>query len=372
MNDCKWQFDKTFLLKKIKEFKIKLLNSQNLTNDEVDELQSAIKEFTLFLNALEKKRMPIREENHFISNLQEVDLEILKPLFLQKSKRDYNKIGNELIKFVISLSEKNIVTLDKHESYIKYVMPDEIINTTLKIYDSYLPDLSGQARFIINNKNNLINFSLESFIESECFYICQLPFINVCEYQKNPYDFIHELQHGIEKTLNYNTHLYFKEVGPILLETLYIDYLVNSNDENAATLYFHRINECSYILEYLNKYFNCILELQKFNFNVDMPKFIEILKKNKLFDSKRANIVNILCESDIYELLMYLLSFLKSLELRNVFYQNKNEGFKLLNGLLNSKENIVLNINDISLNYENYLLEICQKMNSKKRTKKKS
>lgn len=364
----RWQFDRDFLIRTINDFKIQLLNSSAISSKKREEMQATIEEFSFFLDVLDGNKIKNDFDFDIFSNLKKEDFIILKRLFLSKACKDYNLVGEELINFVIVLADSFKATIGCDMQYDSDVSPDEIVAHTLEVYDNYLELFSSTAREIIDYPIRLINFSKNKNKGSECFYTFNLPFINVEEYNKRPNDFIHELQHGIEKIKGYNGNIYFKELGPILSETLYIDKMYEKKDYDAVMLYFERINECEYILGYLNKYFLCIKEFQKYNFEVKTVKFVEILERNSFFNSNNVLISDFL-DKNILELLMYTLSFLKSLEVRNLIYQDKNKGLKLLNNTLTGKKDKHLTTDKMLNDYDDYLREIAIKRKKRIYTK---
>ena len=191
-----------------------------------------------------------------------------------------------------------------------------------------------------------------------------MPFINVEDYKHLPLNFIHELQHGIEGINNYKTCYYYKELGSILMEILYIDKMVRNKESLAGKLYFDRISYVEAELEYLGSYLKCVKYLKLNNFNVATKDFISLLKKNGLIYDDR-NIVGEILPVDFLEMTMYLLSFFKSLEVRNIIYRNDKYGYKVLNNSLNNSYLSNLNAKKMLSDYENYLDEIIsQRRNS--------
>ena len=148
------------------------------------------------------------------------------------------------------------------------------------------------------------------------------------------------------------------------MEILYIDKMVRNKESLAGKLYFDRISYVEAELEYLGSYLKCVKYLKLNNFNVATKDFISLLKKNGLIYDDR-NIVGEILPVDFLEMTMYLLSFFKSLEVRNIIYRNDKYGYKVLNNSLNNSYLSNLNAKKMLSDYENYLDEIIsQRRNS--------
>ena len=352
----RWRFDVNFFIKTIDTA------TENLNDPKISGMTKLLLQETI---CEASSALDILINNSYYSNknfTKETEFSKVKDLFIDKAIYDYKTIDEKLRDLIIFLSDNMTILEYKSNNYFGKDNPDDIVALSLNIYDNMLPIFSKIARTIIDYPINLINFDLNSNIGSQCFFVFNLPFLHIENYCKQPDNFIHELQHGVEKMLEYKTPIYYKELGPILLETLYIDALVNKNYSNASSLYFERIAEVEAFLDYLSRYFKCLRELKKYNFNVQMNKFIDIINSNNLLYGNKFT-MNDLLNEDFKEYLMYLLSFFKSLTIRDIIYQDKKKGLEMLvNSLKSCKEEIYkMNTNNTLQSYDDYLKEIVLK-----------
>lgn len=365
MESSKWQFDEQFLIKTVKDAK-RLLKTDLKEQDRI-----AIEEtMEHFLNYLNVKTEP---EIRTLKNVN--NLTMTKNKFMREAINNYNILGQDMIDIIIYLANNiSCFSLNHPHKYKKYrtnMSPEEIVDKTLELYGIYFEKFYGTAKSIIEYPLNLINFTKSGYLDSQCFEsdMFKLPFINIKNYNSNPELFAHELQHGIEYMDNYKTELYNKEIGPILMETLFIDTLVKNKERNAATLYYNRIYEIESIFTELLSYYSCVKEFRKYNFEVSNSKFINTLYYHNLIYAKNNIILNNL-DIDIEDDLKYLLSFFKALEIRNKVYQDKKYAFILLKKYLNYKNHTYYCEKQMLNDYEEYHEEVISKVKKYPHTKK--
>lgn len=365
MINNRWQFDEEFLIKTIKDAK-KLLKRKDVSDTIKGLMQETICQFSEFLDVINNNYVTTSTNNDINS-----DFYSIKKQFINKAIHDYNTIGSNIMDMIIYLSNNHTYLCCSKESYSGNSTPDQIVEQSLELYETYFPDLLPIAKSIIEYPINLINFTSKQNIGSQCFYesIFKLPFIHIENSANFPPDFIHELQHGIEGIQEYRSYRYFKELGPILMETLYIDRMVKKREANASLLYFERIEEAEAFLDYLSCYFKCLKTLRKSNFNVKNGQFVEILKEARLIYNDRL-IINGMLNDDFNEYIMYLLSFLKSLEIRNKVHQDQKYGFQCLQKSLKGKTIEYINEEKLLETYEDYLQEVILKQKNSSHTKK--
>lgn len=365
MESSKWQFDEQFLIKTVKDAK-RLLKT-DLKAQERIAIEETIENFLKYLN------VKVEPEIKVLKNAN--NLTMAKNKFMRNAINSYNDLGQDMIDLIIYLA--NNISYFNHNHYRKYqsyktdLLPEEIVDETLELYSIYFEKFYNTAQNIINYPLNLINFTKNGHLGSYCFEsdMFKLPFINIKNYSGNPEDFAHELQHGVEYMDNYKSNLYSSELGPILIETLYIDRLVKSRDRNAASLYYHRIYEMESILTELLSYYSCIKEFRKYNFEVSNSKFINTLYYHNLIYTKENIMFNDL-DIDVDEYLNYLLSFFKSLEVRDKVYQDKKHAFTLLKKYLNYKNPMNYCEEQMLNDYEEYRKEVISKVKKYPHTKK--
>lgn len=362
----KWQFDEQFLIKTIKECK-KLLRT-NLTEEEKMAISKTLDNFLMYVNNKDDLNTCISVDNT-------LNLSIKKNEFMRNAINSFNSLGQDMISLIIyldnSISFKDQRMRHKYSPYEEKVSIDNIVNNSFDVYRTYFPIFYDTAKKIVEYPVNLIHFAENSNIRSHCFgsSMYHLPFIYVNNYKSNPSVFIHELQHAVEYCTGFISNIYSGEIGSILMETLYIDEMLKQRNKNAALLYYDRIYEVENILENLSAYYKCVMEFRKNNFNVSNTKFINTLYNNNLICSK-DDAIKYDISLDVDDCLNYLLSFFKSLEVRNKTYQDKKLAFQLLKKYLNYRNTINYYEDKMLLDYENYCNEISQKLKNYPRTKK--
>lgn len=258
------------------------------------------------------------------------NITMAKNMFLDRMKQDYYTIGEEIINFIIELRRDNIFKDTIEEPLYRNNM-NLITDLTLEMYSSYSNKLYKIAKSIINNKSilvveNIYNPSYMTYLYSlkKCF--C------VIDKLDSPYVMCHEIEHSIELNLNFLTQILYAELGPITFETLFTDQLVEKKYPEAKLLYINRIRDDKNYLNNLYKYFNALLYVKKKNFNLSNIKFIEIISNIMEIDSKDviAFVKDEIAHKNLMEQSIYLISHIKSLEIRNMILDNKDLGLKEL------------------------------------------
>ena len=356
-----WKFDKDFL-EEIIETGQEMLKKDDIPVEKKDLITATVLKFSEFLSALNNNYVDPELNNDF-----DLDMNSIKNRFLAKAKKDYEKYCDEFIDFIIAFDEECTELTFDDEIYQTDDTPERIVENSLNIYKEFFPDFYETAKDIIDCPLSLINFSKNGVIESQCYYerFLELPFMHVGEYDKNPTTFIHELQHGVEWLQKYDSDIYFKELGSILMETLYIDKMAERGEDNASLLYFERIKVAEQYLRYLANYFRILVRLNAVDYNIDSNEFLNLLCINEDI-ADFTYMLNIDCD----ECLTYLMSFWKSLEIRQSLYRDKKFGAYKLNKTLTEGE-VYYDDYDLLEYYNDYLNEIITKNEENQYTKKK-
>lgn len=353
-----WKFDEKFLKEKIKEGEI-LLKKEDVSEEIKLEIDSMLSNFYDYLG-----------ENHFYSSNKRPNLsleEIYKSL-TNKFNRDLSKLNLELWKSMHDLcwrSEKHsFLTSNTHRLNLS---DDKIVNETLHFYKKLDKQFYLTAKRIIENPISLINFTNSKSLIDHCFtcYYLDVPFINICrENDLIGIWFTHELQHGIDYMLYKDVPYLFSETSSIFVETLYIDSLVDKRLKgvDAKRFYSYRIhsnNENMKILydyvEILYRFIENGLEINKDN----IGKILTCDDEKSIIDNYKT-----LRKRNYLELFGYILSFFRSLELREIYYNDSDIALsQLKNILMGGNENVDFDI--LSDSYSNYIKEIKDKFKGK-------
>ena len=281
-----------------------------------------------------------------------------KSLFLEKMRHDYRLIGEKLIKYILELQKMDIFNIDT-DTPIYVNSMDKIAEITLELYSKFSNTFYKIAKEMIDNKQVLVVENAE--IPS---YMIYLNSINksfcVIDKNDNPNTLIHEIEHGIEATLNFMVPDIYSELGSITFENLFIDELIDRKTNSAELLYAKRVLDCKNILDDLGDYFKMILYAKSNNFNMTTSKFIIMAEtimhvdKNKILEFLNDEFNN----NYFQEELVYLLSYIKSLEMRNIMLNDKKKGIIRLEKTLN-KPDYTFNSNEKSIdNIKHFVKEI--------------
>ena len=224
---------------------------------------------------------------------------------------------------------------------------NKVATITLELFSKYSIELFNLASAAIANKSILVveDLSSRSFmtpINSIHKGFC------VVDKNDSPDTLAHEIEHLNEYILGYKIPTLYDELGPITFETLFIDEMVDSKIPGAELLYFNRLRTTSNYLEDLCGYYKAILYAKKYNFNMSDSKFI--LMMNEIMSIEKKYIIEFLSEeynnNTFFEELIYIISFIKSIDIRNKMLDDKKKGLKELKKCLNAS--------DISFNEKKY------------------
>lgn len=361
-----WVFNEDLLRDTIKRGN-KLLLEPKISKGMKISIQDTIIEFQKFLKAINNESFEADEPVNSTFSLPEA-----KNKVLAKMHRDYKLISHDLMDLIIYL-EKRKSEISFKEQFKSDINIETLVEDTYSIYETYFPNYKDSAFRILNHPFSLVHITKEKIYQSECHgsTFINLPFIYACNINENPVVLIHELQHGVEFMHSYRTNPYYYELGPMVLEQLYIDSIVNKKSVRAELLYCDRLMEIDSILYYLAGYFEAMKKLIKFGNEVSTAKFMEVLEEYDLVleESMQDDFEEIL-EIDLKEYLCYVLSFLKSLDVRDTLYNSRRIGVKQLHSLLdNHKFKGLENKKEVLNNYDSYLKEISyyQKVKQKRK-----
>lgn len=360
-----WLFNEEFLRDAIKRGNKLLLDPKTSKGMKIN-IQDTIIEFQNFLKAINREPFEEEQKNNLNFSFPET-----KDKVLTKIKKDYQLISHDLMDLIIYL-EKRKKEISFKNQYKRDIDIESLVEDTYFVYDTYFPNYRDTAFNILNHPFSLVHITKEKIFESECHgsSFIKLPFIYASNVDEYPLSLGHELQHGVEFMHSYKTHPYYYELGPIVLETLYIDHLLNKKSADAELLYGIRLMEMDSILYYLAGYFEATKKIIKLGNNVSNTRFMDILENYDLVleDTLQDDLEEIL-ELDLKKYLCYVLSFLKSLDVRNNIYNSRKIGAKQLHMLLDEgKFKGLENKKEVLNTYDSFLKEVsCYQKGKQKR-----
>ena len=323
----KWNFDLDYLNYVVKKGNI-MLQDKKLTNKTKKLITDDIKMFEGFINNCYD--LPSEEGKYDDS----YSFSKLKRIFLKEAFNHYNFLGDDLIDFIINLSEEQIFNDDW--CFYSNILPfDKQVELTLETYSSVSSKLYNLAKKIILDESvSQIQVVNDLDASSYCHYsdIVKLPFLIVDPDETNNL-FNHEIQHAIEDVLKLKVPSVFLELGSITLELLFNDTLFLKQNYLCIDDYNDRIEELSFHLKELHDYFKLLKKLKIYNFDVNNKEFINLLVSNvcvNVEDIKYYLIEKLNdCDYDLY--MCYAFSCLKAIELREKINNSKCDILELLN-----------------------------------------
>lgn len=355
-----WKFDKDFLREKINEGE-SLLKYNDIDENKRLEIDSMLSNFYDYLG----------ESHSYSSDKRPIlSLENIYKSLTNKFKRDLDKLDLDCWVSMHDLcwkSEKpSLMTGNTHKLNLS---DDKMVTNTLNFYKKLDKDFYVAAKKIITNPVSLINFSNRKSLGDHCFpcrYL-DLPFINV--YKENDLSaiwFVHELQHGIDYILYKDVPYFFSEASFIFSETLYIDSLVQKGVKivDPNRFYSYRIHTNNENMQNLYNYVELLYRFIENGLEVNKDNVSKIL----ICDSEKEinNKYNFLRVRNYLEMFGYILGFLKSLELREIYYNDRNIALsQLKNILMGGNDNVDFDMLEDC--YSNYVSEIKAKYKMKRR-----
>ena len=353
----KYEFDKQYFRKLISIGKNIMLNS---SIKEEDKLMVAYD--MNFIKKVVAGDSLAKEKNEDEENV--LDNEIISKwiLFL---KRIYTQLGEKNINYLIDLSETNIFMGVPYDED-KIVSLEEQEFLTLKTYEKHSKKLLECAQKILSPYPTCQIHEVQNFGHSSYeFYsvLANLPFI-VVDPTAGSYILNHEVQHGCEFILDINNNDLYIELGAILFELLNNDMFIEENGFIYAYSYGDRISDNNMFLKDLRVIFKIMKDLAKFNFVVSDEEFEKILDNHLKLTKKRNVKYYLTKEYSIYEIeesLIYLLSHLKAMELREQLRNFKGDKLNVLNKYI-SKSEVDFNLTE-NLSYtKDMLMKWSQKL----------
>lgn len=352
LEDRKWQFNECFLNSVI-GIGNKLLSNKETEKETKIKIIKTIKTCEELLSVLNGTYMEEEQSEEFKG------FNSTKKCLLEKMQLDFQEIDHNIMNFICDLNDISSIFYSCYEKYNECNSIEDIITNTLGVYESFAPELLSSAKKIIYSDFCVINFSNKYHIGSQCIYdrFINTSFIEIEQYNKRPMTFIYELEHAIENANSYDFGKFYSEVGAITFETLYIDNMCERKENNAELLYFRRLSNFSFKLDYLSSYFKALQSLSKYNFDVNKSQFLDILRSSNLIIKDRIPLF--MLKKNTKEYLLYFLSFLKSIEIRNNFHDDRKYGLKLLKKLATESNSMFSDSFLLTLlNLENYQNEV--------------
>ena len=357
----RFSFDKEDLRRNIELGKRKLQNN-NLSRKMRQNIKIDIATFERFLKDDFEYKNDGCYEYSTPSNIDK-----LRDFILVKMQKQYNMLGYDIIKFIIELSEMRIFEENLATSNATMLAMDEQIELLFKNYEKNSPKFLLPAKeIILDEKVHQIQI-----IEDEDSY-CHYDSISGRSYllinnTDAPCIFNHEVEHAIEEYFKYHTNYIYDELGAILNEMLFNEEIFKYKGYLLEGDFDFRLDEFGYLLKSISEYFKVLLFFAGKNFNVSTNEMIQafvgsgVVSKKDIFEYLTEDIATNWVETQMG----YLFSFLKALELRELFINSNTDSFYILERYLKSKKFVFRKPKDGYMLYERYIDDVKTKTRKK-------
>lgn len=239
----------------------------------------------------------------------------------------------------------------------KRINVQELANVSLKVYRGVSKEYYLAAKQFLTSPNTLVYLNdrtRNNYFECSalgCYFVtCQNQ--GLAAYSA----FGHETQHGVDGMMFDDMYPIFAELGPIFFETLIDDYV--ENRFHAANLHLDRLKNHNFSMNTLLGYLNM---LKKFDDNgrTIIPGNIGSTLGVNTAD-ELAKVYTLIMKDHFLRSMTYVLSFMKAIELREIYCCDKNSAIQQLQACTGGYD-IRIDYATIIKSYENFLAELDRK-----------
>lgn len=329
----KWQFDENYLKDLIKKSEEKLKFPQ-LTQETREDIQQDIRLFDQFLagnyEGIEVTNSPVPKNIHS-----------LKRRILKQMKKCYKTLGEPAIDWILYLDEEQFFAGYGSFDETELNAPEQAslaLKNYSKISQVYL---RAATSLLYPNGPSKIHITEDLSSSSYCHYVTATDEpILIVDPTEAPWIFNHELQHGTEEVLKYNTPYFYTELGPHYIEPFFLERLYEHQGFIRSNDYQERLRHTE---DRIFEVINYLLVLKLFaerDFNVSTDDFLSILaeyeetSKDQLYPQSMLRYLGNEEESS----LMYLLSYLKAIELYEETRDLSEDCSTILTPYINTKK----------------------------------
>jgi len=358
-NNEKYCFDKEHLLNAIKKGE-HILQSGKLSFNRHRAIKQDIETFKRYLNG-NFEMVYINSYNRVLPN----DFKGLKDYILGRMQKQYKILGKDLILWVMRLAQAEIfldndeLTLDTSDLSF-----ESRIELTIKNYEKNSERALTVAKDILLD-DTIKQIQLVDDFGSYCYHadITKNSYL-IIEREEIPCVLNHELEHCVERKLNYHPHMFYGELGSIYYEMLFNDELYKSRGYLVGPDVLSRIDEVGYLLETLYTYFKVMLLFASKNFDVSLKEFSQAFIEidGVIPDLLEEYLREEIASDEILDNMNYLFSFLKAIELREKRIITNSSQFNILDHYLKLQYCYFGIPSDGFSVYDRYMEEMSQKV----------
>lgn len=357
----RWSFDKDYL-RSVIDKGVRMLESNNLSRKARQFIRIDIETFSRFLNDDFELR---NADCYKFSTPNNIDK--LRDYILLKMKRQYNILGEDLIQFIIELNDLEIFEQTSGISDITQISLECQTELIIKNYEKNAPKFVNAAKEILLD-DKIKQIQIIDNDDSYCHYdyITEKSYILV-NMTDAPCIFNHEVEHAIEEYFRYPTNYFYDELGAILNEMLFNLELYKVNGYLYTGDYDFRLDENAYLIKSVSEYFKILKIFASKNFNISTSElintFLEFEKTSEMlvWEYLREDIATNYMEGNIG----YLLSFLKAVELRELFVNKNRDSFDIFEHYLKNKKFVFRRPKDGFDLYKRYIGDVKSRVRCK-------
>lgn len=354
----KWEIDKAYLRKCIDDG-YHMLNNPYLSKIDKLYVKDDIKLFERFL----KGCFELQNSN----SKTDISLKRLKELVLQKMKKEYEILGDNLINFIISLGNIGLFDCGFSINQTDLSM-DTQAELTLLNYREHSQFLYSYVNRLLSSRKIAQIQMVENLNGSSyCHYseIRKIPFL-IIDPLEAPWIFNHEIEHGIEIALNWDLNSLFLELTPIYFELLFTDILYHEQGFVLHGDYQNRVENASFYFICLDEYFGVMQKFAETNFDVSLETFKSVFFDNvslcdNTSETLQRYLIKEILSGEIEKYMRYLFSYLKAIELYDQTIESQKDGYDILKPYLTPKFNFEVSDASVST-YENYLNKMLKRV----------
>lgn len=318
-----YQFDQSYIKTLIKKTERKL--ARTICSKERQNLQEEIALFKNFLlgnyEGLEISSPPLPK-----------DLTKAKNQILSNMRRIYKILGEDTINWLFKLEQDRLFQGFESSSDKKINLPSQVLLTE-ENYKRISPTLYKQIKRLLRVESGKIQetTSLESSSYCHHVIVTDEPIL-IINPNESPSILNHEIEHAAEILLKYIANYYYQELGPLYMEHHFLERLYEQQGFLSEGDYGHRFQNIDDYLEDANAYLRLISLFKERNFSASTDEFIKIISDYETLSEEQVlpYIYEQCIGTDEDESLMYILSYLKSLELYDESANFQDDHIKLL------------------------------------------
>lgn len=354
-----WQFDKAFLEAAIAKGE-RMLKDERLSRTKKQCIRYDIATFKRFLTGE-------FEYNDTTTFRTPKDIEKLKEYVLRKMQKQYKLLGENLINWIISLSDEEIFKMQEFSPTTNLSI-DEQADLTIKTYEEHSKLFLPTVKKIIKDDTIKQIQCVEGLDTSYCHHddITGLPYIIIDPHQAS-WTLCHETEHAIEGFLGLPRHNLNLELGSQLFEMLHTEELYKQQGFVTYGDFQDRVDDTNYFLTSLSEYFKTMKAFAELNFNVPTDLFLETIISNHTLipDEVIPFIKEEYATDEQIDNMNYLFSYLSAIDAREKTLNTHEDASTMLEPYF-TRRFVFKYPQDGFKPYKRYVEEMHQKVKTKK------